>query len=259
MINVNKFQLSDYLGKRFLCSCQREHSTDTKEVMITPGAFGELGELLLRHRLQKPFFVFDQTTHALASKKILGALDDAETPYACCVLDSFEPVADEASLGRILQCFDASCDVVCAVGSGTVGDLCRFFSHRLGLPFITLATAPSMDGFASTVAPLLCGGRKATFNAHAPLAILAEPAMLAGAPREMLAAGAGDILGKFSCLADWRISCLVTGEYYCPKIMQMVEKSVAGMNKSLPALAAGEPEAAKSLIEALVISGVAMV
>lgn len=258
MINVNKFNLNDYLGKRFLCACQREHSTDTKEVVIKPDAFSELGDLLLRRRLQKPFFVFDQTTYALAAEKIFDALNEAGTPYAYCVSDSFEPVADESFLGRLLQDFDPSCDVVCAVGCGTVGDTCRFFSHRLHLPFITLATAPSMDGFASTVAPLICGGRKVTFTAHAPLAILAEPAMLAAAPKEMLAAGAGDILGKYSCLADWRISCLVTGEYYCPKIMQMVEKSVADVNKNLSALAGGEPDAAKSLMEALVLSGVAM-
>ena len=58
-----------------------------------------------------------------------------------------------------------------AVGAGTINDITKFAADRLGLPYITVPTAASMNGYTSTVAALLSNGFKQTLEAEATAAV----------------------------------------------------------------------------------------
>lgn len=72
-----------------------------------------------------------------------------------------------------------------------------------------VATAAPMDGFASSGAALIINSMKTTIPAQTPLFIIGDTDILCGAPARMVSAGLGDLLGKFTCLNDWRISKVV--------------------------------------------------
>ena len=55
-------------------------------------------------------------------------------------------------------------DYILAVGSCSINDICRMVSYRLGIEYGILGTAPSMDGYASVVAPLLVGKTKTVYQ-----------------------------------------------------------------------------------------------
>ena len=55
-----------------------------------------------------------------------------------------------------------------AVGSGTITDIVRFAAHVMRLPFVVMPTAPSMDGYASSGAPLVVEGVKRTYMVKPP-------------------------------------------------------------------------------------------
>ncbi len=57
-----------------------------------------------------------------------------------------------------------------------------------------MGTAPSMDGYASNVSPLIIKHLKTTYEAHTAKVIIGDLDILAQAPLSMIAAGAGDIL-----------------------------------------------------------------
>ena len=84
-----------------------------------------------------------------------------------------------------------------------------------------------MDGYASVGSALILDNVKVTLNCRVPEAILADTDILKEAPMEMIQAGYGDILGKYSCLNDWKLSQVVNGEYFCQFVydltMEMVE------------------------------------
>lgn len=122
---------------------------------------------------------------------------------------------DEATLGELLIHKPADCDIAVAVGTGAINDMTRFFSFRLGIPFMTVATAAPMDGFASSIAALQVNHLKTTFDAQTPLAIVGDTDILSGAPYKMIAAGLGDLLGKSTCLCDWKLAHLITSEHIC--------------------------------------------
>ena len=85
-----------------------------------------------------------------------------------------------------MMAFSRDCDVIVAVGSGTLNDLCKFSSFQLGLDYMVFATAPSMDGFVSIGAALITNYVKTTYQAHVPLAVIGDTDILAAAPMEMM-------------------------------------------------------------------------
>jgi glycerol-1-phosphate dehydrogenase [NAD(P)+] len=149
-------------------------------------------------------------------------------------------------------------DSILAVGTGSVNDLCRYASFLSNKPYSVFATAPSMDGFASCVSPLIENGFKRTYTAISPLAVIADSDILARSPHELKAAGFGDIIGKYTALADWKIAHLLTGEYYCDGICRLVENAVEKVCEIASGLKSDNSEAAESLMEALVLSGLAI-
>ena len=78
------------------------------------------------------------------------------------------------------------------------------------------------------------------------------------APFEMIQAGYGDIIGKYSALCDWRLANIVNGEYLCDYIynttMDMVEKTRA----LAKGLVERKEESIAALMEALVVVGIMM-
>ncbi|MFA6948623.1 MAG: iron-containing alcohol dehydrogenase, partial [Eubacteriales bacterium] len=113
-----------------------------------------------------------------------------------------------------------------ACGSGSVHDITRYAAYRLGLPFISFPTAASVDGFVSNVAAMTSGGRKETSPAQPPAALFADAEIYRAAPRRLTVSGAGDIIGKYISLCDWRISHLITGEEIDPEIMALTVGAV---------------------------------
>ncbi len=99
-----------------------------------------------------------------------------------------------------------------AVGSGTLTDIVRYAAHSAGCDFVSVPTAASMDGYASSVAALERDGVKLTLPARAPAAIFADPRIAAAAPVELTRAGIGDLLAKTTARVDWLAAHLLYGE-----------------------------------------------
>ena len=205
------------------------------------------------------FLVADNYTYEAAGRQVEQLLDQAGLPYHKRVFQTETPlVPNEYALGSVLAAMTSQDDMLLAVGSGTLNDVTKYVSARTGVPYVIAATAPSMDGYASTVAPTILDGFKTTLPAVYPAAIVADVDILKDAPMPMLTAGFGDIIGKFTSLADWRLSHQLNGEYYCPEVAGVIEAAVETCAANAQALAQREPQAIQAVTEALILSGLAM-
>ena len=74
--------------------------------------------------------------------------------------DEVEP--DEYSVGQIIMSFDPSCDFIIAVGSGVINDIAKIIAKASSRDYLLIATAPSMDGFASNSSSMIQNGVKVT-------------------------------------------------------------------------------------------------
>ena len=238
--------------------CGRAHTTPIDIIDIYPGAIESLGERLKELGVRKPLVVADRNTDRAAGGLARAALTMAGVDYVYHIIEDCEPVPNEEAAGGVLMALEPSCDFVLGIGSGVINDLCRFVSHRTDRRFGIAATAPSMDGFASTVAPLIYRSLKTTFAAHAPSLIVGDTNILAAAPKNLIAAGYADIVGKLNSLADWSIARLIVGEYYCPWVAAVMRRALDDTLSCADGLSSGAPASAGKLMEALTLSGIAM-
>ena len=253
--------IEPYLNCSFSCSCGRTHRPLFAHYLFEPGAIAKLPALLGQLGYARPYLISDTHTHEIAGKQTEEVLQKAGIRYASHVLRSPENgdlAADEHALGSIAMANDREADLIISIGTGTINDLGRYFSYITGRPFMLVATAPSMDGLVSGVAPLIFHNMKITFPAQEPLALICDPEIMTNAPLKMLAAGAADILGKYNCLLDWKLSHYVNDEYYCDTIADIMRTAVDQTMESTKGLASHDSQAVSVLTEALVLSGIAM-
>ncbi len=253
--------IEQYLNCSFECECGRTHKSLFAHYIFEPGAIEKLPALLTTLGYSRPYLISDTHTHEIAGRLVEETLRKADVPFTSHVLKSPENsdlAADEHAMGSVAMANDKDADIIISIGTGTINDLGRYFSYITGRPFLLVATAPSMDGLVSGVAPLIFHNMKITFPAQEPLALICDPEIMAAAPLKMLAAGAADILGKYNCLLDWKISHIINNEYYCDTIAGIMRSAVDQTMESTKGLADHDSNAVSILTQALVLSGIAM-
>lgn len=253
--------IESYLNCSFECGCGRIHKSLFAHYIFEPGAIKKLPALLSQLGYKRPYLISDTHTYEIAGRRAEEALRKADISFTAHVLkspDKGDLAADEHALGSIAMANDKEADIIISIGTGTINDLGRYFSYITGRPFLLIATAPSMDGLVSGVAPLIFHNMKVTFPAQEPLALICDADIMAAAPLKMLAAGAADILGKYNCLLDWKLSNIVNDEYYCDTIAGIMRTAVDQTMECASGLSSHDGGAVSVLTQALVLSGIAM-
>lgn len=259
MASILDRPISQWAGMEYSCACGKSHKVDIQAIRVGSGVIQELPGILRDLGASHIFLVADNYTYEAAGRQVEQLLDQAGLAYHKRVFQTETPlVPNEYALGSVLAAMTSQDDMLLAVGSGTLNDVTKYVSARTGVPYVIVATAPSMDGYASTVAPTILDGFKTTLPAVYPAAIVADVDILKDAPMPMLTAGFGDIIGKFTSLADWRLSHQLNGEYYCPEVAGVIEAAVETCAANAQALAQREPQAIQAVTEALILSGLAM-
>ena len=181
--------------------------------------------------------------------------------HGCSVFDAYFP--DEELVPSEDKCeyaFDVAenAEYVLAVGSGTLNDMAKSVATRRNIPCGVLVTAASMDGYCSKGAALMRGGFKVTDEVQAPQDILIDLEIIRNAPTIMTAAGFGDIIGKFTCLADWKMANAVKGEDIHEEAFALMEKARGECMSAFEGLKKYQPEAVAKLMNALITAGISM-
>ena len=236
------------------CSCGRHHSCDIGFVAIEKGAISHLTQLTGNHK--SVLLVADENTFHAAGEKTEAALG-SKLSRKVIFPGNTVLIPNEAAVDAVTAALEGI-DLIVGIGSGVIQDLCKCVAHFNDLPYYIVATAPSMDGYASTGAAMIMEGMKVTYNCKVPNAILADTEVLKDAPMDMIQAGYGDIIGKYSALNDWRLSQVVTGEYFCQEIYDLTFEMVHKTLSLADGLLKRDEESVKVLMEALVIVGIAM-
>lgn len=244
------------------CSCPHEHHPITIEKMtVGADAYDQLTVFLSDKNYKNVLMIADENTLHAAGERVVTYMEKLDLSYGICLIEPNEigdVVADEQALVQALLEIHNDVDCLLAVGSGTIHDITRFCGAKTGKPFISIPTAASVDGFTSLGAPLIIKGVKKTFPTASPIALFADIGVLASAPKTMTAAGVGDMMAKFTSLADWKFDHLVKGEPYCPLAAEITKSALDDCMLGVDKIARGEEEGLKILMNSLIQSGLAM-
>ena len=247
--------MKDYLKNP--CPCGKAHTVAIDEVVVGKGVVRRLPEFVKKYG-KKPFVVADRNTFAAAGENVCELLKTAAIPFGSFVFKDAALEPDEKAVGAAFMHFDPSCDVIVGVGSGVINDISKILSNLTGKPYIIVATAPSMDGYASATSSMSRDGVKVSLNSRCADVIIGDTDILKTAPMHMLRSGLGDMLAKFVSIAEWRIAHLITGEYYCEEVAQLIRSAVKKCVDNAEGLLRREDAAIEAVFEGLVIGGVAM-
>lgn len=260
---VGSRTIADYLDwDQRDCPCGRPHRIMTSTVIIGDDALDRLPEVLAPHLGGRRVAVFnDAITREIAGTRAIRLLERAHLAVTDVIVPNYpgsgHPVCARETIDALDRALD-QVDGVVAVGAGTVNDIAKSISHRRRIPYLTVPTAPSMNGYTSSIVALLEDGVKKTLPAHQPVAVVAEPAILAAAPAEMLIAGVGDLLSKPVCTTDWVLAREVKGEYFCTLPGEMVDAGIRRLVDSAAGIRDGDLGAIAALMETIVLSGFSM-
>jgi glycerol-1-phosphate dehydrogenase [NAD(P)+] len=222
-------------------------------VVIAPDAVQRLAAYRRRHGWADVLVVMDVNTRAAVGARVAAELGCPEFVFR----QREGPVAGPDEVAVVRARLRGGVRGV-AVGSGVITDIVRYASHLSGGEFISVPTAASMDGYASSMAALALDGLKVTYPARAPAAIFADPAVVAAAPPELTRAGLGDLLGKATARVDWLAAHLLYGEPYDEAAERRVLEPLGRAAIDAPRIMAGQAGAVRSLLAGLVQSGIAM-
>ena len=251
--------IENYIGKPIKCDCGKEHRSRMDVIEIKKGVIeNELVAFLKENGYKRLTVVCDKNTYRVAGERVCKVLEQNGISYKLHTYLEDEVLPNEHFIGNLAVGMDIGCDLMLAVGSGTINDICRYVSAVAGKEYVIVGTAPSMDGYNSGVSALIYNNTKRTIETHTPKAVFLDPDILVEAPKDMIGAGVGDLLGKINCLTDWKLAKIVNDEWHCEFISNIVDTAITKITDNKEGLANGESDAIADLVEGLLLSGVCM-
>ena len=241
-----------------VCACGKTHTTAVEHVTIEEGAINAIPGYAKAYGAKKAFIIGDINTYPLAGDKITAML---EAEGICCTSYIFkerrlEP--DEKAVGSLVLHYDAKSDIIISIGSGVINDISKIIAYQTNTPYVIVASAAFMDGYAAGSSSMAIDGVKVTVPAKSPDVIIGDINILNGAPIHMAKAGLGDMLAKYVSICEWRLSNLINGEYYCEEVAEFTRQSLRACVNGAKGLLDRNSESMKMLFEGLINCGKAM-
>ena len=227
-------------------------------VVTGAGAIGRLPHLLSDMGIGSVFIFADENTYSAAGGVVVAALNAAgiSTKEYIFTSDRVEP--SESFVGLAMMNFDPTLDAVVAVGSGVINDISKIVANISGKKYAVVATAPSMDGYASATSSMSVGGLKISLPSKCADIIIGDTDVLRNAPMKMMLSGLGDMLAKYVAICEWRISEIINGEPVSYEVADMVRASLKKCVENAPGLLLRDPAATEAVFDGLVLCGLAM-
>lgn len=260
MNEILNMTINEMPQTEFECSCGHRHSFSVKDMSIRKGAIEDLPKMAEPFKDGKILVVYDNNTYKVAGKKAVELLKNNGFHIKELLFDCGEDILipDEKTLGRIVQEQDLDVNLMIAVGSGVINDSVKFVTSRSRLPYIIVATAPSMDGYVADGAPIISQGYKYSPQAHLTYGLIGDTDILKTAPQDLIEAGFGDVVGKITALADWDLAVKANNDYRCDTCVTLVQRALDKCFAKATGLKIRDADALEALLEALTMTGVAM-
>ena len=241
-----------------VCNCGKIHKNPVDELVVGKGVINKLPMIAKKYNAKSAFIIADKNTFSVAGETVKNLLKKEEIKISQYVFKSGNLEPDERTVGSAVMHFDNSCDVIIAIGSGVINDISKILADISGKKYIIVATAPSMDGYASESSSMSMDGVKVSLKSKCPDAIIGDIDILKTAPDNMLRSGMGDMLAKYISICEWRIANIITGEYYCEDVAQMIREALKSCADNAQALLKRDETAILAVFEGLVKGGIAM-
>ena len=221
-------------------------------VVTGPGVLEQLPAIIAELDIpERGLIVCDSNTLQIAGNQVIEYLEAGGHP-----MEKIEIISANIEELEKVEAYSDRIDFLVGLGGGRPIDLAKQAGFNKNIPFISIPTAASHDGFGSARASIRQKGRKTSMQAIPPIAVVADTSIISKAPKRLLGAGVGDIISNQTAVLDWRLDGQ-KADYseYAAALSEMAAQLVEdGIDK----VASGSEEGVRLVVKALISSGVAM-
>jgi glycerol-1-phosphate dehydrogenase [NAD(P)+] len=122
---------------------------------------------------------------------------------------------DEASFEQAQKIFfslSGEISAIIGIGGGRALDVAKYIAFLARLPYISVPTSLSNDGFCSPGASLTIAGEKRSLSAAIPFGVIIDTDVCLSAPELLWLSGVGDLAAKLTAVRDWKLAFHATGK-----------------------------------------------
>ena len=221
-------------------------------VVTGPGVLEQLPAVIAELDLpERGLIVCDSNTLKIAGRQVNEYLEIGGHPMKKVVVEG----ANSQELRRVEDALDGI-DFLVGVGGGRPIDLAKQAGFNKNIPFVSIPTAASHDGFGSARSSIRQAGRKTSMQAIPPIAVVADTSIISKAPKRLLGAGVGDIISNQTAVLDWRLDGQKAD--YSEYAAALSEMAAQLVEDGIEKVASGTEEGVRLVVKALISSGVAM-
>ena len=220
---------------------------------IEAGALSNIGDFLASSGLKKVVIYFGNGLINMFGSQVMDSLKKADVE----VLEHRElDTVDINDIMSLAFALPIHTQAIIGLGGGKVIDAAKYACYLKKLPFISVPTSSSSDGFSSASASLIINGRRHSVPAKLAYGIIVDTEVIKSAPDKFLYSGIGDMISKITALYDW-IYEEKNGYDTVNDFALMIAKKAVNSFVRTPFNDIHEPLFLKELLDSLAMSGIA--
>jgi glycerol-1-phosphate dehydrogenase [NAD(P)+] len=172
-------------------------------VRVKPGALDRIGIYAGRNEFTRVVLFFSQGLDDRLLARLTGSLRSKNVQ----VLQRTQ--IESVSFEEVTELFrqaPRNADAIIGFGGGKALDVAKYVAFLSRLPYLSVPTSLSNDGFCSPQSSLTIAERRYPLPSAMPFGVILDTAVCLDAPEILWHSGVGDLVSKFTAVTDWKLA-----------------------------------------------------
>jgi glycerol-1-phosphate dehydrogenase [NAD(P)+] len=177
-------------------------------VRVKPGALDRMGIYAERQEFTGVVLFFSQDL----DDRLMGRLTASLRSRNNQILK--QTAVESISFEQATELFrqsPSSADAIIGFGGGKALDVAKYVAFLCRLPYLSVPTSLSNDGFCSSQSSLTLGDSRRPLPSAMPFGVILDTAVCLNAPEILWHSGVGDLVSKITAVTDWKLAFHAAG------------------------------------------------
>lgn len=172
-------------------------------VRVKPGALDRVGLYAQRNEFTRVALYFSKDIVPALREALLASLAKHGIAILC---ESPVSSASFEEAKELTLSLPPRVNAILGFGGGKALDVAKYVSFLTRLPYVAIPTSLSNDGICSPQSSLTIAAKRRSFPSAMPMGVVIDTAVCLGAPEILWLSGIGDLVAKFTAVADWKLA-----------------------------------------------------